>query len=81
MKWLTKLNDHLEERRQADREAIENSRALLNAMIESEPEVSKRYDTAAGQLIRATMQAQRLRATDVQNHYSESMTHAFRGAL
>lgn len=75
MSWFRKVR----ERRDADREATENSKALLEAMITSEHLVEKRHTAAVQELHKATEQAKKLRATDTQNHYSESLTHAFRG--
>lgn len=75
MKWLRKIR----ERREADRRATENSRALLEDILSTEPELAKRHSAAVTQLLQATEQAKQLRATDTQNHYSESLTHAFRG--
>lgn len=75
MNWLRKVR----ERREADRRATAKSRALLQDMIVSEPELAQRHSQAVQELLRATEQARKLRATDAQNHYSESLTHAFRG--
>lgn len=75
MNWFRKIR----ERREADRAATENSRALLEEMLATEPELAQRHDHAVERLERATEQAKKLRAMDTQNHYSESLTHAFRG--
>lgn len=75
MSWLRKIR----ERRAADKEAIERSRALLHEMVETEPELTQRHDAALQGLLQATEQAQKLHATNIQNHYSESLTYAFRG--
>lgn len=75
MNWLRKIR----ERREADRQAIANSRALLQDMIATEPEDKQRHRQAVQGLVQATEQAKALRATDTRNHYSESLTHAFRG--
>lgn len=75
MSWFRKIR----ERREADRQATENSRALLEDMITSEPELEQRHNHAVLQLVKAEEQARKLKATDKSNHYSESLTHAFRG--
>ena len=75
MKWLKRVR----ERREADRRATANSRALLHEMVSSEDELAQRHVDAVQELHRATEQEKKLRATDIQNHYSESLTHAFRG--
>lgn len=75
MKWLKDIRD----RREADRRATANSRALLQNMIITEPALAERHSEAVEGLMQATEQAKKLRATDFQNHYSESLTHAFRG--
>lgn len=75
MNWFKKIR----ERREADKKATENSRALLEDMITTEPELAQRHSQAILQLEKATEQARRLKATDKSNHYSESLTHAFRG--
>lgn len=75
MSWFRKIR----ERREADREATKHSQALLEEMVSSEPEATRDLVDAVYQLNRATEQAKKLRAMNTQNHYSESLTHAFRG--
>lgn len=75
MSWLKKIR----ERREADRRATANSRALLEDMLATEPEAAHRHHLAVQELAQATEQAKQLRDTDTRNHYSESLTHAFRG--
>lgn len=75
MSWFRKIR----ERRDADREAMAHSQALLEEMVVSEQEMADRHACAVMELARATEQAKKLKAMDTQNHYSESLTHAFRG--
>lgn len=75
MNWLKRVR----ERREADRRATAKSRALLEEMLATEPEDQRRHDTALRRLRQAEDQAKELQATDSRNHYSESLTHAFRG--
>lgn len=75
MSWFRKIR----ERREADRKAMKESQALLHEMVSTEPEAAQSHKDALKQLNRATEQAQKLRDMNTQNHYSESLTHAFRG--
>lgn len=75
MKWLDKIR----ERREEHQAATENSRALLQEALRTDPEVDALHRQALERLGEATTQARTLQATDRQNHYSESLTHAFRG--
>lgn len=59
--------------------ATENSRALLQEALRSAPEVDEARREALAKLCTVTEQAKTLKDTDRQNHYSESLTHAFRG--
>lgn len=75
MSWFRKVR----ERREADRLAEAKSKAMTAELIATEPELEERHFAALRGLKQATEQAKKLRATDTQNHYSESLTHAFRG--
>lgn len=75
MSWLRGVR----ERREADRKATQKSRELLAEMLSTEPEAAEKHLEACKELRRAEEQAKRLKAMDTQNHYSESLTHAFRG--
>lgn len=75
MSWLRGVR----ERREADRKATQKSRELLANMVKTEPAATEQHFEALQELRRAEEQAKRLKAMDTQNHYSESLTHAFRG--
>lgn len=75
MSWFWKIR----ERREADQKAMKHSQALLEEMVTTEPEAAQSHEDAIRQLNKATEQAKRLRAMNKQNHYSESLTQAFRG--
>lgn len=75
MSWFRSIR----ERRELDREATERSKALLEEMVATEPELAQRHDAALEGLIQATEQARKLQAANIRNHYSESLTYAFRG--
>lgn len=75
MSWLKGVRA----RREADRKATQKSRELLANMLETEPAAAEKHLEACRELRRAEEQAKRLQAMDTQNHYSESLTHAFRG--
>lgn len=75
MNWFRKVKD----RRAEDRVAMEKSKALLHETVRTTPEVNERHRQALEQLSEATYQAGQLADTDRQNHYSESLTYAFRG--
>lgn len=70
----------LQQRRAEDTAAIENSKALVEEMDRTDPEVDQLHRVALERLEESTQQAQRLKAADRRNHYSESLTHAFRGS-
>lgn len=69
----------LRDLRAADHAAIENSNALSQEMDRTGPDVEQMHRTAQQKLREAEEQARRLQAADHRNHYSESLTHAFRG--
>jgi phosphate uptake regulator len=75
MKLFTKLRAL----RDADHAAIRNSKALAEEIIRTDPEVDEAHETALQRLEESTEQARRLKDADRRNHYSESLTHAFRG--
>lgn len=66
---------------EADKAAIENSEALLAEAERTDPHVDAEHEVALEQLSKAAEQARRLKAMDANNHYSESLTKAFRGRL
>lgn len=66
--------------READHAAIENSRKLAHEIDRTDPEVDEAHETALQRLEESTEQARRLKDADRRNHYSESLTHAFRGS-
>lgn len=59
--------------------AIRNSKAQLEEVDRTNPAVDHEQAIAIAQLQEAEAQASRLSASDTRNHYSESLTHAFRG--
>jgi phosphate uptake regulator len=65
--------------READRAAIQNSKALLEEAHRTDPAVDAEHEEALRRLREATEQANRLKSMDKQNHYSESLTQSFRG--
>jgi phosphate uptake regulator len=65
--------------READRAAIENSKALLEETHRTDPDVDREHELALKRLKEASEQARRLKAMDAKNHYSESLTKSFRG--
>lgn len=69
----------LQRRREADRAAISNSLAVLEEMIRTDPEVDRNHEDALLRLVESSAQAQQLRSANRRNHYSESLTKAFRG--
>jgi len=69
----------IKELRAEDRVAIENSQALLEEAVRTDPHVEEMHRLAQEKLREAEEQARRLQAADHRNHYSESLTHAFRG--
>lgn len=75
MSWFDKLR----QRRQDHEAATENSRKLLHEALRTDPEVDELHREALVRLGQATEMARTLKATDRQNHYSESLTLAFRG--
>ena len=75
-----RLFKHIHLRRAADEAATENSRALLEETTRSEPEALEMQRRAHELLAAADEQAKRLKDADHRNHYSESLTLAFRGA-
>lgn len=75
MKFFKKLRALSE----SHRVAAENSQETLAETIRTDPEVDREHAVALAQLCQATEQAKQLRSTDRQNHYSESLTQAFRG--
>ena len=75
-----RLFKHLHARRTEDRVKTETSQALLEETNRTEPEALEMHRKAQALLAQAEEQAQRLQAADRRNHYSESLTLAFRGA-
>lgn len=75
MKWLRKIKARSDEHAVA----ADKSRALLAEALETEGAVDEQHRQALDQLCEAIVQSRKLRATDRQNHYSESLTLAFRG--
>lgn len=65
--------------RAADHAAIENSKALLEEVERTDPEVDEMHQTALQRLHESTQQALRLKDADRRNHYSEGLTKSFRG--
>lgn len=61
------------------RAATRNSNAVLAEAVRTDPEIDREHELALAQLCQATEQAKRLGVTDRHNHYSESLTIAFRG--
>jgi hypothetical protein len=74
-----KLFKNLHLRRTEDQAKADTSQALLEETCRTEPEALEMQRQAQELLARAEEQAQRLQAADHRNHYSESLTHAFRG--
>ena len=75
MKLFKKLHvRHTEDQAKAD-----TSQALLEETCRTEPEALEMQRRAQELLAAAEEQAKRLQAADHRNHYSESLTHAFRG--
>lgn len=74
-----KLFKKLRELRAADHAAIENSRALLDEVTRTDPEVDEMHATALQRLRESTEQARKLKDADRRNHYSEGLTKSFRG--
>lgn len=65
--------------READRAAIENSRALAEEISRTDPEIDERHETALQRYDESTEQARRLKDADRRNHYSEGLTQSFQG--
>lgn len=74
-----RLFDKIRKLGEADRAATENSRALLEDLERTESHVQAQHEVALNQKKRAEKQAIQLKAADRRNHYSESLTYAYRG--
>jgi hypothetical protein len=75
MKFFKRLQGWREQNAAAE----QYSKALLQDALLTDPDIDDKHEVALAQLRQATTQARKLSATDHQNHYSESLTHAFRG--
>lgn len=75
MKFFRKLREQVEE----NLAATQNSQDLLAELDRTEQDVDKLHEIARTRLDESEKQAKRLRDADRRNHYSESLTHAFRG--
>lgn len=75
MKFFSKLR----ELREINSAAAEASKAVLEQANRHGAEADQKQGLALERLEAATAQAQRLSGADHRNHYSESLTHAFRG--
>lgn len=60
-------------------EAAQRSRQVLDQANRHGAEAEQSHEVALQRLEVATAQAARLSAADQRNHYSESLTHSFRG--
>lgn len=74
-----KLFSKLRALREADHAAIENSKAILEEVARTDPEVDEMHETALQRFHESTQQALRLKDADRRNHYSEGLTKSFRG--
>jgi hypothetical protein len=75
MKFLNKLK----ELRDSNAAAARASRAVLEQANRHGADAELAQGIALERLEQATEQAKRLSGADPRNHYSESLTHAFRG--
>lgn len=73
-----KFFKRLQQNRTADHNAAKVSEALVDEVVRTDAEVDREHQIALIQLDKATKQAWRLRITDHANHYSESLSVAFR---
>lgn len=64
-----------------DAPAMNRSKELLEELERTEPEIDRRHEVALERLTESAEQARKLKDADRRNHYSESLTHAFRGRL
>jgi len=75
MKFFKKLHVLREE----NREATQNSQALLDELARTESEVDQQHTEALTQLRESKQQAVRLRDANRRNHFSEGLTKSFQG--
>lgn len=74
-----KIFKRLQELREADRAATRSSRAVVEEISRTDSHIEKQHEVALARLRESTEQAELLQAADRRNHYSESLTRAFRG--
>jgi exonuclease VII small subunit len=76
---MMKFLNRFRELRDINTKALEANRAILDEANRLGENAEQHKEVALQRLQQATEQAERLGGADRRNHYSESLTHAFRG--